>query len=466
MQILITTKNDYSGRTTMNYKKHTITAVSLACAAFAANHASAAAPQDDRWYVAPALSYIFADSDRAADDDFGLQLGLGKPVSESVNLELSLVADTLDFESGSSEFKQWGWSVDGLYFFDRSMSFSPYAVVGMGMLRTEVNNDTANNSMLNAGVGVMHSLTHSGINLRGDVRYRQDNDDRVGAVNHFGDWLLNVGLVVPFGGKSAPAAVKAAPVAAPAPVAAAAPAVVPVVVDRDSDGDGVKDSADSCPNTAQGAKVDAKGCELDSDHDGVADSRDSCPNTAHGAKVDAKGCDLDSDSDGVADSRDSCPNTAHGAKVDAKGCDLDSDSDGVADSRDSCPDSKADARVDSKGCELAEVIVLKGVNFETGSARLTADSQSVLDDMAATLTKYSTMVVEVSGHTDNTGSATINRRLSQQRADAVVSYLTGKGVKAENLKAKGYGPDKPAADNATADGRSANRRVELQILQR
>lgn len=421
----------------MSYKKHTIAGVTMALSAVAAPQALAASGAENGYFV-PSLSYIKADSDRAADNDFGVMLGLGKQLSEKWNLELSLAADNLDLEAGGDSYKQRGVQLDGLYFFDRSMSFSPYAVVGAGLLRTKIANDGDNNAMVNAGVGVMHSLTDSGINLRGDVRYRLDDDDRMAGVNRFGDWMVNVGLVVPFGGKSAPvAAVAAAPVVAKV----VTPAPAPVV--------------------AKSEPVDG-----DSDHDGVKDSVDSCPNTPHGAKVDAKGCELDSDSDGVADSRDSCPDTAHGAKVDAKGCELDSDSDGVVDSRDSCPDSKADARVDSKGCELAEVIVLKGVNFETGSTKLTAESQSVLDDMAATLTKYSSMVVEVSGHTSNTGSISLNRRLSQQRADAVASYLAAKGVKPANLKAKGYGPDKPVADNATAEGRAANRRVELHILQR
>lgn len=424
----------------MLYKKKMVAGVALALTAGAASQMAAAADGDA--YFVPAISYIKADSDRKADDDVNVMLGVGKQLSERWNLEFNFVADNLHLEAGGDKFRQRGVQVDGLYFFDRSMTLSPYAVIGAGVLRTRIDGDSDSNAMANAGVGVMHSLTDSGISLRGDVRYRLDNDDRFDGVNRFGDWLVNVGLLLPFGGKSAAAPVAAAPAAAPAPVAAApAPAPAPVV--------------------AKSEPVDG-----DSDHDGVKDSVDSCPNTAHGVKVDAKGCELDSDKDGVADSRDSCPNTAQGIKVDAKGCELDSDNDGVADSRDSCPDTKADARVDSKGCELAEVIVLKGVNFETGSNKLTADSEGVLNDMAATLTKYSTMVVEVSGHTDNTGSAAFNRRLSQDRAGSVVNYLVGKGVNAANLKAKGYGPDKPVADNATADGRAANRRVELHILQR
>ncbi len=393
----------------MLYVKRTIVGATLALSAVASTQAMAATA-DDRTYFVPSLSYINADHDRSADNDFGLLLGLGKQVSDMWNLEVSLAADNLDFESTGNKYKQRGLQLDGLYMFDRSMSFSPYGVIGAGLLRTDIAGDSDNNAMVNAGVGVMHSLTDSGIKLRGDVRYRLDDDDRMASVNRFGDWMVNVGLMVPIGSKSAPfTAVVAAPVVAK--MVAPAPAPAPVVakaapVDGDNDADGVKDSVDSCPNTPAGTKVDAKGCELDSDNDGVVDSRDSCL------------------------------------------------------------DSKADARVDSKGCELADVLVLKGVNFETSSAKLTDDSLDVLNDMAATLTKYSTMVVEVSGHTDNTGAAKLNRRLSQQRADSVVAYLTAKGVKADNLKAKGYGSDKPVADNAIATGRSANRRVELHILQR
>ncbi len=419
----------------MLYGKRVIAGVTLALTSVAVQ--AVAGTTDERSYFVPSLSYINADSDRTADNDVGLMLGIGKQISAMWNLELNLVADNLDFESTADKYKQRGAQLDGLYFFDRSTSFSPYGVIGAGLLRTEVAGESDNNAMVNVGVGVMQSLTESGVNLRGDIRYRLDNDDRMTGVDRFGDWMVNVGLMVPIGAKAAPvAAVVAAPVVAKVVVPAPAPVAKPAPVDGDSDADGVKDSMDKCADTPKGAKVDAMGCELDSDKDGVSDSKDSCPNTPAGAKVDAKGCELDGDKDGIADSADKCP------------------------------DSKADARVDSKGCELEEVIVLKGVNFETGSANLTDYSKGILDDMASTLVKYPTMVVEVAGHTSSTGSAALNRRLSQQRADSVAAYLVGKGVKADNLKTKGYGPDKPVADNATATGRSANRRVELHILQR
>ncbi len=236
----------------------------------------------------------------------------------------------------------------------------------------------------------------------------------------------------------------------------------------DSDNDGVVDSLDRCPSTPAGVAVDARGCKkaaADKDGDGVVDSKDRCPGTPQGATVDARGCELDSDKDGVVDSKDRCPGTAAGVKVGATGCELDSDRDGIADNRDECPGTGSGQKVDAKGCEIGEVIVLKGVTFATSSDLLKGDSTSVLDEVAETLKRYPDMVVEVAGYTDNRGSASLNKALSQKRAESVASYLASKGVSSANLKAKGYGIDSPIADNGTAAGRAKNRRVELHILQ-
>lgn len=140
----------------------------------------------------------------------------------------------------------------------------------------------------------------------------------------------------------------------------------------------------------------------------------------------------------------------------------DSDRDGVPDDRDRCPNTIAGAKVDANGCEM---VTLHGVNFANNSATLTPDSTTVLDQAAAGLMRRGDMKVEVAGHTDNRGTAALNRDLSQRRAEAVRSYLVSKGVNGANLSARGYGPDRPVADNNTANGRAENRRVELRQLQ-
>ncbi len=236
-------------------------------------------------------------------------------------------------------------------------------------------------------------------------------------------------------------------------------------VPKDADGDGVLDAADKCPNTPAGTAVDATGCPKDSDGDGVLDAADKCPNTPAGTAVDASGCPRDSDKDGVIDTLDKCPNTPAGTAVDATGCPSDSDHDGVLDAADKCPNTPAGTTVDAVGCPAlfgtGASLVLQGVNFQTGKAVLLPESQTILDRVAESLNNNPTVTVEVGGHTDNTGRKATNLRLSQARASAVRDYLISKGVDGGRITAKGYGPDQPVADNATAAGRAANRRVEL-----
>ena len=93
--------------------------------------APAQAHEDDAgyWYLSPALEYIVADDDRHADDSFGAQLGIGRYLSRSWNLELNLEGDNLDLKNSNGKFQQRGASLDGLFFFDRSTAFSPYGMV-------------------------------------------------------------------------------------------------------------------------------------------------------------------------------------------------------------------------------------------------------------------------------------------------------------------------------------------------
>ena len=147
-----------------------------------------------------------------------------------------------------------------------------------------------------------------------------------------------------------------------------------------------------------------------------------------------------------------------GATVAALTPATDSDGDGVADSADRCPGTRPGAKVDVNGCEM---LVLEGVNFETNSARLTSGSLATLDAVAAALIRRGDVKAEVAGFTDDRGSAESNQVLSQNRAEAVKKYLVSKGVDPASLTARGYGEERPVADNSTEPGRAANRRVEL-----
>ena len=171
---------------------------------------------------------------------------------------------------------------------------------------------------------------------------------------------------------------------------------------------------------------------------------------------------LDSDGDGVIDSLDQCPNTPAGASVDSKGCALDSDGDGVADYKDQCPNSAPGAKVNELGCAAA--FVLHGVNFHTNSADLTDEAKAILQPIAISHhTHHGDINLVISGHTDSTGAAAYNKQLSQSRADSVRAYMISEGCAADKLTAMGYGEENPIADNATKAGRAENRRVELSV---
>ena len=228
-------------------------------------------------------------------------------------------------------------------------------------------------------------------------------------------------------------------------------------VDEDSDGDGVVDRLDQCPDTPRGVPTDYKGCPKDSDGDGVYDNMDKCPNTPQGVKVDSAGCPSDSDSDGVYDYQDKCPGTPAGVKVDYKGCPVDTDKDGVADYQDECPGTPLGAKADSRGCW-----VLKGVYFDTGKSNIKPESYPVLDEVVDVLKKNSDLKIEVQGHTDSVGSASSNQALSEKRAKSVMEYFNKNGAKSSQLSYKGYGEDVPIDTNDTPEGRSKNRRVELK----
>lgn len=236
------------------------------------------------------------------------------------------------------------------------------------------------------------------------------------------------------------AVVVTVPAAAPVVAAAVVPVVIPAAVPVppvDSDKDGVIDSLDSCQTTPAGHKVDEKGCPIDSDQDGIIDESDKCPGTAMGVAVDRSGCPLDSDKDGVIDSADQCPNTRVGLAVDRKGCP---------------PPIEENVKI--------AIDVL----FASGKADINEDSTADIKKLGVFMQTYPTTTTVIEGHTDNVGSAALNKGLSQRRAEAVRDYLIKNySLDPGRIKAVGYGSERPVADNATHEGRKMNRRTEAAI---
>ena len=245
----------------------------------------------------------------------------------------------------------------------------------------------------------------------------------------------------------------------------------------DSDGDGILDDVDQCPNEPEDFDgfQDEDGCpDPDNDGDGVLDVNDGCPDDAEDIDgfEDEDGCpDPDNDGDGILDVDDQCPNEP--GPPENNGCpDPDRDGDGVPDRVDNCPDEPG--TVENHGCQEAQLVVigagrleiLEKVYFKTGSHKLQKRSFALLDNVAKVMNAHPEIeLIRVEGHSDSTGSLKFNMRLSKMRANTVVRYLVGRGkVSKERLISEGFGPTRPLVPDAKTRAELAqNRRVEFHI---
>jgi outer membrane protein OmpA-like peptidoglycan-associated protein len=126
-------------------------------------------------------------------------------------------------------------------------------------------------------------------------------------------------------------------------------------------------------------------------------------------------------------------------------------------------DNLVNKTIELKNIAIGSKIALRNIFFDVNKATLRAESNAELDRLVQLLKDVPKLKIEISGHTDNTGSASLNETLSQQRADAVVTYLMNHGIAGDRLTAKGYGSSRPIASNNTEDGKQQNRRTEFEI---
>lgn len=209
--------------------------------------------------------------------------------------------------------------------------------------------------------------------------------------------------------------------------------------------------------------------DSDSDGDGVFDSMDECPNTPKGHAVNSKGCEekpkqeLDSDGDGVVDSMDECPNTPKGRAVNSRGCELDSDGDGVFDYKDKCPNTAPEFKVDMDGCPLTATLQ---VNFPTNEYAVTDSLIGELKSFGQFLKENPHYRVIIRGHTDSSGDEELNKVLSQNRANSIKEALISYGIDSSRLIAIGKGSLNPLASNETPEGRAQNRRIDVELIKK
>ncbi len=191
----------------------------------------------------------------------------------------------------------------------------------------------------------------------------------------------------------------------------------------------------------------------------------------------------DKDNDGIPDDEDKCPDVAENRNgiEDLDGCpdqDGDDDVDGIPNSEDDCPDEKETINgvQDEDGCadggparvirEDGEIVILEAVHFETGSAQIKPESHSILNQVALVMKANPDIErIRVEGHTDETGDAEVNMKLSKDRAESVRRHLISRGVKEDRVRAEGYGEEKPLETGTDKASLAKNRRVEFKIEQ-
>ena len=273
----------------------------------------------------------------------------------------------------------------------------------------------------------------------------------------------------------------------------------------DSDFDGIADAYDKCPDVM--GRADLGGCP-DRDRDGIADNEDMCPHEPGPLN----GCP-DRDSDGIADADDPCPRTpgengrgcpegmtseeeaiivaAKKSREDA----LKSSKNNITTSMDTDqttdiaavteygrgnPDefaqkggnttpSNTNNRVHDRDIDKSDLdilgLALRNVQFEVDKAILKQSSYPYLERLVGVMQKYPEYILDIEGHTDNTGNAAYNKELSKQRAKACVDFLRQRGITGNRLQYDGYGEERPVTSNNSSNGRRINRRVEFKLLE-
>ncbi len=239
---------------------------------------------------------------------------------------------------------------------------------------------------------------------------------------------------------------------------------------KDTDGDGLSDGDEVLKYKTDPLRIDTDGdalsdgdevmkyksdpLKVDTDGDGLSDWDEVQTYKTDPTKV-------DTDGDGLSDSDEVKKYKTDPLRVDTDGGGV---NDGAEVQRKTNPlDSKDDILKETIILEKGKTVVLEGVNFATGSAVLTKESETTLEKAFIAMVANPDVVVEIAGYTDNVGSDALNDGLSLRRAQAVQKWLVKKGIPSKRMTAVGKGKRDPIATNDTPEGRAQNRRIEFHV---
>jgi len=372
---------------------------------------------DYKYEISPMIGYNLSEGNIGLKDDGHFTGGVEaqfNTLKSKLSPEFSVLQSRgVNYKTGGDTQITRG-AFNGVYTFEPTKNIVPFAKMGLGIENISDQNVANRTGMfVDAGVGLKVPLTKAWAFKAEAIYLAKVNNKH----NKYSDNNLIglIGLTYSFGAYPSPKIVEKKP-------------------KLDSDDDGVYDESDKCPNTPANTRVDSNGCKvfLDDDKDGIENSLDKCPTTPANTRVDSNGCKLflDGDKDGIENSLDKCPNTPIGVAVNSNGC---------------------------------PVNINLNINFETNSYTVKEMSLTKIDDFANFLKKYKVYSAKIVGYTDSRGNNAYNKKLSQERADAVKKLLIEKGVDASRLTTIGMGEVDPIASNKTAEGRAQNRRIEANL---
>ncbi len=383
------------------------------------------------------------------------KINVGKYIVKGFSIELAASINKITKNAGMDVAELSYVALDGNFKYDlnnifgQTGFFDPYLLLGGGYNWV----DSQGTGTLNYGAGFNIWFNEKlGLNFQTVGKHVF-----VDFPLHNNHWQHSIGLVFKFGGKDTDGdGIYDKNDSCPNIAGLAALNGCP-----DTDGDGIADKDDACPDIAGLAALN--GCP-DTDGDGIADKDDACPDVAGLAIF--NGCP-DADGDGIADKDDLCPNDK-GTKIN-RGC-PDTDGDGVLDKDDKCPTEVGTAA--NNGCpEIIPAVAEKQIGdfagtilFNFNKSSLRDDSYAKLLSIVAIMKENSSVKFSIEGHTDSSGPASYNQKLSENRANTVRDYFISNGIDAANITATGYGETKPIDTNNTSQGRANNRRVEIKVV--
>ena len=418
-----------------------------------------------QFYFAPTLGKVIHEgSDLNEKTIYGYKVGI--PIETKYGLDTLEIAHekqkNVDYENSINTTKTNRFSGNFLKHYDSINNFTPYGLVGVGY--ESFSNkilDTHDGLFVNGGVGFKYKLNDT-ISFMTDVRHLININ---GYDNHT---IFNVGIVFSCNNtkKNYPNIQEKLDTNITIPVEenrVIEPIIYVEPTPKDTDGDGVIDELDKCPDTKilnlqEGEKVDKDGCFITPKIEDVAVIVASDTAISEAVSVVVPAPIVLQDVSIVPLIENNTSVIVETAIVPVIVPPIDSDNDGVNDDMDRCLDTPIGFEVNSDGCEIVKNLI---VNFDSNKKDIKDIYTEEIEKLVNFAKAFNDYKIKIIGHTDNTGNKKANQKLSLRRSTMMKEVLINSGIDSSRITITGYGEEKPIASNSTPEDKRENRRVEV-----